>query len=82
MTPNVRIGDQVYVKEGSTMFGAVRGVDPHGLTIYVENAGDFRVPSDAIRTVHDGKVLLEAARLPEPLRNAIARAHEKEQPHT
>lgn len=74
----VRIGDQVYVKEGGVMFGAVRGVHRHGLQIYVENAGDFEVPADAVKAVHDGKVLLALEKLGTPLRTAIAHAHQVE----
>lgn len=82
MQQSVKIGDQVYAREGGTMFGAVRSVTVHGLTVYVENAGDFQVRSEAIRTVHDGKVILDVERLEAGLRDAIIRAHDKEQAHT
>ena len=75
---SVRIGDQVYVKEGGVMFGAVRAVHRHGLQIYVENSGDFEVPADAVRSVHDGKVLLALNKLGATLRTAIAHAHQGE----
>lgn len=75
---SVRIGDQVYVKEGGVMFGAVRAVHRHGLQIYVENSGDFEVPADAVRSVHDGKVLLALDKLGTTLRTAIAHAHQGE----
>ncbi len=75
----VRIGDQVYSKEGGTMFGAVRVVHAHGLQVYVENAGDFEVKAEAVKSVHDGKVLLSLEKLDATLRAAIARAHEQEQ---
>ena len=75
---SVRIGDQVYVKEGGVMFGAVRAVHRHGLQIYVENSGDFEVPADAVRSVHDGKVLLALDKLGATLRTAIAHAHHGE----
>lgn len=74
----VQVGDQVYIEEGGTMFGAVRGVQRHGLHIYVENAGDFDVRADAIRAVHDGKVLLAESKLGPALRTAISRAHTAE----
>lgn len=74
----VRIGDQVYVKEGGVMFGAVRAVHRHGLQIYVENSGDFEVPADAVKSVHDGKVLLTIDKLGASLRTAIAHAHQSE----
>lgn len=82
MTTTVKIGDQVFSKEGGTMFGAVRGVSPHALEIYVEGAGDYRVPGEAVVSVHDGKVILELGKLEDSLRKAIASAHKKEEPHT
>lgn len=77
----VQIGDQLYLEEGGTTFGAVRAVQRHGLQIYVENAGDFDVREDAVRAVHHGKVLLDEARLSPPVREAIQRAHRAERPH-
>lgn len=74
----VKIGDQVYTKEGGTMFGAVRVVHAHGLQIYVENSGDFEVKAEAVKAVHDGKVLLSIEKLDSSLRTAIARAHQQE----
>lgn len=75
---SVQVGDQVYVKEGGVMFGAVRAVHRHGLQIYIENSGDFEVPADAVKAVHDGKVLLALDKLGTPLRTAIAHAHQSE----
>jgi hypothetical protein len=75
----VHIGDQVYVKEGGVMFGAVRAVHRHGLQIYIENSGDFEVPAEAVKSVHDGKVLLVLEKLGAPLRTAIAHAHRSEE---
>lgn len=74
----VQIGDQLYLAEGGTTFGAVRGIHRRGLQIYVENAGDFEVEGEAIASVHDGKVLLKEARLGPALRTAIAHAHSAE----
>ena len=45
------VGFQTFVSDGGEEFGAVRAVAPHGrpeLVIYVENAGDFTVPLDAV----------------------------------
>ena len=72
------IGFQVYLEEGGEEVGAVREVHREYMLIYIENAGDFRVGPAAIRSVHDGKVLLELARLDETLRAAIAHAHDEE----
>lgn len=71
----VQVGDQVYLKEGGTMFGAVRAVRAHGLQIYVENSGDFDVKAEAVAAVHDGKVLLNLEKLGPALRTAISHAH-------
>jgi hypothetical protein len=78
----IEIGFQVYVVEGGETFGAVRGFVPEGnaLIVYVENAGDFEVPLSAVQSVHDGKVVLDAERLDARLRQAIAHAHDHEEP--
>jgi hypothetical protein len=50
------------------------------LIIYIENAGDFEVPAEAVRRVHDGKVIVDTRRLDARLRAAIAHAHDREEP--
>ena len=79
---HIEIGFQVYLVEGGEEFGAVRGYVPNtnALIIYVENAGDFEVPLEAVHRVHDGKVILDATRLDARLRQAIAHAHDREEP--
>lgn len=72
------VGYQVYVQEGGEEVGAVREVHPDHLLVYIENAGDFKVGADLIRSVHDGKVILDAARIDEALRTAIEHAHDAE----
>jgi len=76
------IGFQVYAEEGGETFGAVRGLVPqaNALIIYIENAGDFEVPAEAVRRVHDGKVIVDVGRLDVRLRAAIAHAHDREEP--
>ncbi len=74
----VHVGDQVYLEEGGSAFGAVRGIQRHGLNIYVENSGDFDIRAEAVKSVHDGKVILLASRLGPALRTAIAHAHTAE----
>lgn len=76
-----RIDDQVFDREGGEVFGAVRAVEPNGrpeLLIYVENAGEFTVPLEAVKASHDGKVILRAGALSPALQNAIRHAHERE----
>jgi len=78
----VGVGFQVFVNEGGEECGAVRVVAPEGraeIIVYIENAGDFVVPASAIRSVHDAKVILDAARLDQDLLDAIAHAHEREE---
>jgi hypothetical protein len=70
--PNVRIGWRRRVW--------CRAVAPHGrheLVIYVENAGDFTVPLDAVESVHSGKVIFNCAKLDRRLRQAIGHANDE-----
>lgn len=76
----IKEGFDVFVHDGEKAFGAVRQVTPHDITIYIEDAGDFVISRDAIRDVHDEKVVLNYARLSEGLRKAIDRAHKDEDP--
>ncbi|MDQ3830598.1 MAG: hypothetical protein M3361_15105 [Candidatus Tectomicrobia bacterium] len=78
----IEIGFQVYAEEGGETFGAVRGLVPQtkALVVYIENAGDFEVPAEAVRRVHDGKVIVDVGRLDTRLRAAIAQAHDREEP--
>ena len=91
----IDVGFQAYLDEGGEDFGAVREVAPDGrdevvglgqdvavehVVVYVENAGDFIVPLRAIRSAHDGKVVLDAAELDQRLRDAIAHEHDREEP--
>jgi hypothetical protein len=83
MQENIEVGFQTFVSDGSEEFGAVRAVSPHGrheLVIYVENAGDFTVPLDAVESVHSGKVIFKCAKLDRRLRQAIGHAHDAEKP--
>lgn len=79
----IEIGYQVFLEEGGEECGAVREVAPDSrdeIVVYIENAGDFMVTAGAIRTVHDGKVVLDPDRLDPRLRAAIAHAHDSEEP--
>ena len=78
-----RIGDQIFLEESGEECGAVRDVRPEGraeIVVYVENAGEFTVAASAIRSVHDGKVILDRDRLDLALQEAIAHAHDREVP--
>jgi hypothetical protein len=83
MRENIEVGFQAFISDGGEEFGAVRAVAPGGrreLVIYVENAGDFEVPLDAIESVHSGKVIFNCGRLDHRLRRAIGHAHDAEKP--
>jgi hypothetical protein len=82
-SPTIAVGDQVFVAGDEEEFGAVREVRPAGrpeIVVYVENAGDFFVPIDAVESAHDEKVVLRRDRLEPSLKEAIAHAHDAEDP--
>jgi hypothetical protein len=79
---SIRVGFQVFPKGGAEEFGAVRDVCPGGrqdLLINIENGGDHLIPLASILEVHDEKVIVDVARLPDALRTLIAHAHDAEQ---
>ncbi len=81
--PNIEVGFQIFVSDRGQEVGAVRIVAPFGrpeLEIYIENGGDFVVPLTAVVSVHDGKVTLDPSKLDLKLRNAVAHAHDREEP--
>ena len=51
MPDRIEIGYQAFVSDGSEEFGAIRSVSRDGLVVYVENAGDFPVPLEAVTAV-------------------------------
>jgi len=73
-------GFDVFVHDGEKAFGAVRQVLQHEIIVYIENGGDFEVPLAAVKDVHDEKVVLDSAKLDSRLRDAIRRAHSREDP--
>ncbi len=76
----IEVGYQTFVADGDEEFGAVRKVSPKGLVVYVENAGDFEVPLEAVRAVHSQKVIFDSAKLEPRLVEAIKHAHDAEEP--
>src|SRR5438874_11213112 len=80
MWEKVKDGFDVFLTEGGQSFGAIRQVRKSELVIYVENAGDFEVPFEAVTDAGAGKVVLDEKRLSPKLREAIARAHGAEDP--
>jgi len=81
MIETIQVGFQVYSKEGGEEFGAVRSVERGHrppLLVYVENAGDFVVLPDAIKAVHDQKVIVDLTKVGADMRNAVTHAHDRE----
>lgn len=76
----IKIGYQAFVSDGGEEFGAVREVSSRGVVVYVENAGDFLVPLDAVQAVHSQKVIFMCGKLDQGLREAIGHAHDAEKP--
>ena len=83
MAQRVEAGYQVFTEDGGEEVGAVREVQPAGraeIVVYVENYGELLVPMTAVRSVHDGKVVLDVGALDPVARRAIAHAHDAERP--
>jgi hypothetical protein len=80
MRENIEVGFQTFVSDGPEEFGAVRGISSDGreLTIFVENAGDFLVPVNAVVSVQSEKVTFDCRKLDPKLRAAIGHAHDAE----
>ena len=80
MQEKIEIGFQVFASDGGEEFGAVRQVSPSDIVIFVENAGDFTVPMNAVEAVHSQKVIVNCKKLDRRLRDTIGHAHDKEEP--
>lgn len=74
----IEVGYHVFLSDGGAAVGAVRAVEKERLLINIENGGDFRVPFDAVRTVHSQKVLLDWGKLDEPLQQALLHTTDEE----
>lgn len=78
---NIAEGDEVFLTDGGRHFGAVRHVRPSGrdeIVVYVENAGEFTVPLDAVDAAHFQKVIVHYDKLDHVLRRAIKHARDRE----
>ncbi|KAB7764894.1 hypothetical protein [Xanthomonas maliensis] len=78
----IEVGQMVFLRDGDVGVGAIREVRDGGdaLVINIENGGDFAVPVSVVRSVHSGKVLLDADRLPDAMREALRHPHANELP--
>jgi hypothetical protein len=75
---NVSVGDQVFLDQSQEEVGAVRQVARDHLVIYIENAGDFTITGPAVKSAHDGKLILNPTELDAHLLEAIRGAHDSE----
>ena len=73
-------GFMAFTAEGHEGIGAVRQVGNGSLIIYVENSGEFEVPLEAVKAVHDQKVMLAPSLLDKALLEAVRHAHDREDP--
>lgn len=79
MVFQVQVDDQLFLEEGGEEIGAVREVKADHLVVYIEASGDFVVPGTWVRAAHDGKVVLDEAKIEDPKLLAAAKAaHERE----
>ena len=75
---DVELGQMAFISDGPPAVGSVRAVSQTALTIYVENSGDFVVPIEAVTGAHDGKVMLDRARLDRAFLAAVGHGHDRE----
>ena len=80
MSKTIEVGYQAFVSDGGEEFGAIRAISRNGVVVYVENAGDFEVPLEAVQAVHSKKVIFDCSKLDERIRRAIGHAHDAEVP--
>ena len=80
MQSQIQRGDMVFLAEGEEGIGAVRDIQPDGLSVYVENFGEFWIPASAVTSAHDQKVMLDRSKAGEKLLRAVAHAHDREDP--
>ena len=80
MKEKISIGFQTFVSDSPEEFGAIRDLSRDGkqVTVYVENAGDFRVSVEAVLSVQSEKVTFDCKKLEPRLRAAIGHAHDAE----
>ena len=70
MGEHIEVGFHAFVSDDEEEFGAIRDISPSGrdLTVYVENAGDFTVPIEAVISVLEEKVTFDYGKLDARLR--------------
>jgi len=75
----IKQGYEVFLADGEPPFGSVLHVrNAKEFTICVEDAGEFVVPTSAVKAVHAEKVILNRTKLGLELQEAIKHAHDEE----
>jgi len=80
MAKSIGTDFMAFLSEGQEGIGGVREVRDNSLVVYVENAGDFVVPMEAVTSVHDKKVMLDRHLISAEMLAAIRHAHDREDP--
>ena len=80
MHEKIQEGFDVFLHDGEGFVGAVRQVRRHELVVYVENSGDFTVPLEAVKDAEAEKVILDPAKLPSKMLEAIRARKNAEDP--
>ena len=80
MHEKIQEGFDVFLHDGDGNVGAVRRVRRHELVIYIENAGDFIVPMDAVKDADSEKVILDSSKLTAKMLEAIRVRERAEDP--
>ncbi len=75
---SVKIGDQLFQREDGDAFGAVVGIHEHELLVEIEGVGQAVLPSVSVRSVHDGKLIVDISQLSADLQKSIKHAHDRE----
>jgi hypothetical protein len=76
----IQEGFDVFLRDGDGNVGAVRQMRSHDLMIYIENAGDFIVPMEAIKDADAEKVILDSSKLTPKMLEAIRVRENAEDP--
>jgi hypothetical protein len=80
MHEKIKEGFDVFLHDGDGNVGAVRRVRAHDLVIYIENAGDFVVPMEAVKDADSEKVILDSSKLTPKMLEAIRLRERAEDP--
>lgn len=80
MNETIETGYMVFLAEGAEGIGAVREIVDGAIVVYVENGGEFLVAYEAIKAVHDHKVILTPGLVDRRLLEAVGHAHDAEDP--